>query len=163
MARLWWAVLVCAGALVAQDTQSQTDKTQLKTRDSKSATKSDSQAGGKSDGAAKSGDQQYAAPVEEDEDSKPAREYVFNPVQATRELRIGNFYFKKGNYRAAILRFQEAAKWNPGLAEAYLRMGEAAEKSGDAASEKEAFSKYLDVSPDAKDAGEIKKKLAKLK
>ncbi len=156
--------LVCAGALAAQDPQSQPDKTQLKTRDAKPDAKADSQAGGKSDGAgAKSGDQQYQAPAEEDEDSKPARDYVFNPVQAERELRIGNFYFKKGNYRAAMTRFQEATKWNPGLADAYLRWGEAAEKTRDIASEKDAYSKYLDATPEAKNAAEIKKKLASLK
>ena len=39
-------------------------------------------------------------PPEEDESLKP-KEYTLNPVQSARELTAGNFYFKKGNYRAA--------------------------------------------------------------
>ncbi len=29
------------------------------------------------------------------------KEYAFNPLQATKEVEIGNYYFKKKNYRAA--------------------------------------------------------------
>ena len=47
-----------------------------------------------------------AEPPEEDSSLKP-REYSFNPVQAKKEIVAGNFYFKKGNYRAAVQRFTE--------------------------------------------------------
>jgi hypothetical protein len=36
-------------------------------------------------------------PEEEDESLKP-KEYSFNPLQAEKEVRVGNFYFKKGSY-----------------------------------------------------------------
>src|SRR5437762_5463152 len=73
---------------------------------------------------------QEQAPPEEDESLVP-KEYSFNPLQAAKELRVGNYYFKKGNYRAAAQRFQEATKWDGTLAEAYLRLGEAKEKQHD--------------------------------
>ena len=71
---------------------------------------------------------EYELPPEEDENLARTTEYSFNPLQADKELQVGNFYMKKGSYRAAAGRFQEAAKWNPRLAEAYFRLGEALEK-----------------------------------
>src|SRR6266436_8461850 len=66
--------------------------------------------------------QEEQAPPEEDESLVP-KEYSFNPLQAAKELRVGNYYFKKGAYRAASQRFQEATKWDGTMAEAYLRLG----------------------------------------
>ena len=100
-------------------------------------------------------------PPEEDE-SLTVKEYSFNPLQAEKEIRVGDYYFKKGSYHAAAMRFREATKWNAGSAEAWLRLGEAAEKQKDGKSELEAFHKYLELSPDAKNAEEIRKKLEKL-
>ena len=57
--------------------------------------------------------------------------YGFNPLQAQKEIRTGNYYFKKGSYRAAAGRFEEATKWNSGEPEAWLRLGEAQEKLKD--------------------------------
>ena len=101
-------------------------------------------------------------PKEEDENLS-AKEYSFNPLQAEKEVRVGEYYFKKGSYRAAALRFREATKWNPGYGEAWLRLGETAEKQKDTKTAKEAYAKYLEVAPDAKDAAEIRKKLEKMK
>jgi tetratricopeptide (TPR) repeat protein len=104
--------------------------------------------------------QQETAPPEEDESLAP-KEYSFNPLQATKELKIGNYYFKKGNYRAAALRFQEATRWDNTLAEAFLRLGEAREKQHDRKAAAEAYAKYLEIAPDAKDAPDVKKRLVK--
>lgn len=106
---------------------------------------------------------QEEVPKEEDESLTTSKEYSFNPLQAQKEIRVGNYYFKKGAYRAAAMRFREATKWNMGAAEAWLRLGEAAEKQKDDKTVKEAFSKYLELAADAKDAPEIRKKLEKLK
>jgi tetratricopeptide (TPR) repeat protein len=98
-------------------------------------------------------------PPEEDATLTEAKEYTFNPLQAEKELRTGNFYAKKGNHKAASLRYVEATKWNPGMAEAWLRLGESLEKRKDEKGAKEAFAKYLELAPDAKNAALIKKKL----
>jgi tetratricopeptide (TPR) repeat protein len=100
-------------------------------------------------------------PPEEDAAAKP-KEYTFNPLQAENEMKAGEFYFKKGKFMAAANRFKEATLWNPTLAEAFLRLGEADEKRHDREGAKQAYSKYLEVAPDAKRAQEVKKKLAKL-
>lgn len=101
---------------------------------------------------------QEQEPPEEDETSKP-KEYTFNPLQAQKELRVGGFYFKKGSYKAAVRRFREATNWDPTSAEAFLRLGQAEEKLKNDKAAHEAYSKYLELAPDAKDAAQIRKKL----
>jgi tetratricopeptide (TPR) repeat protein len=104
---------------------------------------------------------QEELPPEEDAAAKP-KEYAFNPLQAENEMHAGEFYFKKGNFKAAANRFKEATMWNPTMADAFLRLGEADEKRKDREGAKQAYSKYLEIAPDAKRAAEVKKKLAKL-
>lgn len=99
-------------------------------------------------------------PVEEDETLVPKKEYAFNPLQAEKELQTGNFYFKKGSYKAAAGRFAEATKWNPGLAEAYFRLGEANERLRDKKASREAYAKFLELAPGDKRAAAVRKKLA---
>src|SRR5580658_1677135 len=100
-------------------------------------------------------------PPEEDANLKP-EEYSFNPLQANKDLQIGDLYFKKHSYKAAAGRFREATKWNPNLAEAWLRLGEAEEKRKNRQDAKDAYAKYLELQPEAKDAPEIRKKIASL-
>jgi tetratricopeptide (TPR) repeat protein len=104
---------------------------------------------------------QEQAPPEEDE-NLAVKQYSFNPLQANKELQVGNEYFKKHSYKAAAMRFREATKWNANLAQAWLRLGEAEEKRRNNKDAKEAYTKYLELAPDAKDAAEIRKKIAKL-
>ena len=100
-------------------------------------------------------------PPEEDANLKP-KVYSFNPLQANKELQVGVEYFKKHSYKAAAGRFREATNWNPNLAEAWLRLGEAEEKRKNRKDAKEAYAKYLELQPEAKDAAEIRKKIAGL-
>jgi tetratricopeptide (TPR) repeat protein len=106
-------------------------------------------------------EQQEQAPPEEDEAEKP-KEYSFNPLQADKEVRIGNYYFHKGNYRAAAQRFREATKWNNNFAEAYLRLGEAEEKQKDLKAAREAYAKFLELAADDKRSAEVRKKVERL-
>ncbi|MGA2182890.1 MAG: hypothetical protein ABSH47_07655 [Bryobacteraceae bacterium] len=103
----------------------------------------------------------YQEPAEEDvaENPKP-KVYAFNPMQAQKELTVGNFYFKQGKFHSAALRFEEATKWSPGLAEAWLRLGEADEKQNDTAAMRKAFEKYLGLDPTSKTADSVRHKLA---
>jgi tetratricopeptide (TPR) repeat protein len=105
---------------------------------------------------------QEQEPPEEDSNLKP-KEYSFNPLQANKELQVGNEYWKKHSYKAAAMRFREATRWNPNLVEAWLRLGEAEEKRRNLKDAKEAYAKYLELQPDAKDAAEIRKKIARLR
>ena len=102
---------------------------------------------------------QQPEPPEEDVSLTVGKDYVFNPLQAEKEMKIGLFYAKKSSWKAATLRFREATKWNPGLAEAWLHLGDSLERAKDKKGAREAFAKYLELSPDGKAAAEIKKKL----
>ena len=105
---------------------------------------------------------QVQLPPEEDKSDIP-KQYSFNPLQSRKEIAVGEFYFKKGDYKAAAGRFEEATKWNDGNAEAWLRLGEAQEKGKDSKAARDAYEKYLQLAPTAKNAAEVKKKLEKLK
>jgi hypothetical protein len=100
-------------------------------------------------------------PPEEDEALLP-KTCVLNPLEAGRDITVGNEYFKKGNYFAAANRFRDAVCWDPGSTEAYLRLGEVSEKLHNIESEREAYTKYVSLASDAKNLPDIKKKLAKL-
>ena len=99
-----------------------------------------------------------------EEDTSLAKEdFSFNPLQALKEIDAGNFYFRKGSFLAAANRYRNATKCNEGNAEAWLKLGEASEKLKDRKAAREAYAKYLEVDPDAKNAVEIRKKIGKLK
>ena len=97
-------------------------------------------------------------PPEEDEALKP-KVYDFNPLQAEKEFNVGNFNWKRGNFKGAALRFEEATRWNPQFADAYLRWAEALEKLKDYKKAKEVYAKFVEVAPEHKRAAEIRRKL----
>ncbi len=103
--------------------------------------------------------QQEQEPPEEDESLAP-KTYSFNPLEAEKDLKVGLYYFKKGNYKASTSRFREATLWNPTFAEAFLRLGESEDKMKDKKAAADAYSKYLALSPDGKESESVKKKLA---
>ena len=86
----------------------------------------------------------------------------FDPLHAEKNIEVGNYYMKKGNYDAAIERFQEAARLKPNFARPYRLLGEAYEKKGDKAEAVKAYRKYLEILPAAEDAGKVHKRVEKL-
>lgn len=101
--------------------------------------------------------------VDEDEEYAPQEQvYAFNPVQARNELKVGIYYAKKGNHRAAAGRFLAATKWDTTSGEAYWRLGMAREELGQSEGAVEAFGRYLDLEPQGKRARQARKRIAKL-
>jgi Tfp pilus assembly protein PilF len=98
-------------------------------------------------------------PPEEDVNPQAVKEYTFNPLQATKEIKVGNYYLKKGSHRAAARRFEEALKWDPNSAEAYLRLGDARTKLGDTTAARAAYEKFLELDPESKEASSVRKKM----
>jgi len=102
-----------------------------------------------------------AEPPEEDEALKP-EEFSLNPLEAQKNITAGDYYFKtKKNYHAAQRRYLRATKWDPGSAEAFLKLGESEEKLNDHAAAREAYETYLQLAPDAKNGSAIRKKIEK--
>ncbi|HTR35240.1 MAG TPA: tetratricopeptide repeat protein [Bryobacteraceae bacterium] len=103
---------------------------------------------------------QEQVPPEEDE-SVATKQYSFNPLEAEKDLKVGNYYFKKGDYKAAMSRFREATLWNPTYAEAFLRLGESEDKLKDKPAAGQAYNKFLELAPTGKEADAVKKRLAR--
>jgi tetratricopeptide (TPR) repeat protein len=103
-----------------------------------------------------------AVPAEEDR-SFLKEEHSFNPLQSQKSIEVGDHYLRNGKYQGAANRYLDATMWNEGNAEAWLKLGKAEEKLKDTKAAKDAFTKYLEVAPDSKDAPLIRKKLERLK
>jgi tetratricopeptide (TPR) repeat protein len=101
-------------------------------------------------------------PPEEDESVAP-KKYVLNPLEAKRNIDIGNEDFKGGHYQGALIRYTDATRYNPSSAEAFLRLGLVQEKLHNADKAKAAFEKAIKLAPDSKFAAEAKKKLGSIK
>ena len=99
-------------------------------------------------------------PPEEDESLIP-KVYALNPVQAKKEIVAGDYYLKKPNYSAAVKRYLEATRWDPGSAEAFLKLGAAHEKLREYGPAREAYSKFLELGEDPKEKDLVRKKMAK--
>ena len=97
-------------------------------------------------------------PPEEDASLK-TKEYSLNPLQAEKEYKIGLYYAKKKSWRAAANRFEEAVKWNPGLADAHYKRAEMLEHLGNKDAAQDAWKQFLEVAPDDKRAPDVQKKI----
>jgi tetratricopeptide (TPR) repeat protein len=100
-------------------------------------------------------------------DSAPAEPVVprtpaYDPLHAAKSVEVGTFYMKKGEYDAAIDRFQEAARLQPGLAKPYLLLGQVYEKKGDAGSAVDAYRTYLKLYRTAPDRARILERIQHL-
>lgn len=93
---------------------------------------------------------------------KEPEEVEFNPLRAEQSLKVGEFYLRKKNYDAAIDRFHDAIRYKPDFALPHRRLGEAYEKKREKAKAVEYYRKYLEILPAARDANQIRKRIAKL-
>jgi tetratricopeptide (TPR) repeat protein len=97
----------------------------------------------------------------DDEPEKP-KEYTVNPPQAEQEIKVGNFYLKKGNTTAAIRRYEEATRWHPTWAVPYLKLGQAYEQKDEPERAAMAYRKFLEMAPNDKQARNVRKKIERL-
>ncbi len=85
-----------------------------------------------------------------------------NPLLAEQNVNIGDFYFKKKNYDAAIQRYLEAIEYQPNLIRAYEALARAYEKKGDPEKAINAYKDFIQKNPDSPKSAEFRTKLAKL-
>jgi tetratricopeptide (TPR) repeat protein len=97
-------------------------------------------------------------PPEEDESVAPEK-FPFDPLESDRNIKVGNFYWHKGDYRAALQRYERATKYNPNSADAFFKVGEAEAKLKHKDAAKAAFQRVIQLAPDSKAAHEARKKL----
>jgi tetratricopeptide (TPR) repeat protein len=87
---------------------------------------------------------------------------TWDPLRAEKDIEVGEHYMHKGDYDAAIDRFQDAIEAKPGYAIPFRYLGEAQEKKGLKKQAIKSYQRYLDLYPHAEDAAKIKKKLENL-
>jgi len=102
-------------------------------------------------------------------DAETAKKKEFNPMLAEENLQIGNFYYKRGNYPAALERYRDAVEYQPNLIAARDAMGRAVERLGrDHEKKRETdkalalYKEFLALFPDAPKSAEFKSKIASL-
>lgn len=87
----------------------------------------------------------------------------YNPMKAMKAVEVGDFYYKKENYPAAISRYREALDYKPHDAEATYKLAEVLDKTGDSAGATENYEAYLKILPNGPYAKKAKEALEKLK
>ncbi len=92
----------------------------------------------------------------------PETDPAWDPFHAAQDIDVGKFYMDKGDYDAAITRFEDAIRLQANFAKPRALIAEAYEKKGDKEQALHYYQEYLKVLPNAADAKKIQKKIAQL-
>jgi len=88
---------------------------------------------------------------------------VWNPHKADKDVEVGDYYFKRKNYRAALSRYREALYYKYDDAVAMFRLAVCQEKLGDSDEARKAYQAYLKILPHGPSSAEAQQALARLK
>ena len=88
---------------------------------------------------------------------------AWNPHKAEKDVEVGDFYFKRKNYRAALDRYREALYYKYDDAVAMFRLAVCQEKIGDSDEARKAYEAYLKILPKGPFAAEAHQALDRLK
>jgi tetratricopeptide (TPR) repeat protein len=90
--------------------------------------------------------------------------HPWSPLKSMKDIEVGDFYFKRKNYKAALERYKDALYYKEGDALASFKLAVCHEKLGDKDEAKKYFEQYLKIlpaGPFAKDAHASLNRLAK--
>ncbi|HZQ20164.1 MAG TPA: tetratricopeptide repeat protein [Terriglobales bacterium] len=99
---------------------------------------------------------------ENDTDSDVQEMHPWDPHKAAKDVEVGDYYFKRKNYKAAIARYQDALIYKPNDALAQYRLAEALDKAGHSGDAVEHYQEYLKILPHGPNADDAQKALVKL-
>jgi tetratricopeptide (TPR) repeat protein len=88
--------------------------------------------------------------------------HPWNPMKAAKDVEVGDYYFKRKNYKAALDRYQEALYYKDKDAVATYRLAVCQEKLGDKGEARKSFEQYLKILPEGPMAKEARASLEKL-
>jgi Flp pilus assembly protein TadD len=89
--------------------------------------------------------------------------HTWDPHKAAKDVEVGDFYFKRKNYRAAEERYREALRYKDNDAVATIRLAVCLEKLGVLDDARSEYESYLKILPHGPQAGEAQKAIARLK
>jgi tetratricopeptide (TPR) repeat protein len=101
-----------------------------------------------------------AAANNAEEDVQEVRPW--DPHKAMKDIEVGDFYFRRKNYRAALARYEEALVFKSGDAVANFRIGECKEKLGEPEEAADRYEAYLKILPHGPLSPEAEKALQRL-
>ena len=100
---------------------------------------------------------------DENQDSDVQEFHPWDPHKAAKDIEIGDFYYKRKNYRAALDRYKEALFYKPNDALANFRLAECQEKTGNPNEALGHYQEYLKLLPHGPLAGDAEKAIEQLK
>ncbi len=86
----------------------------------------------------------------------------WNPMKALKDVEVGDYYFKRKNYRAALDRYKEALFYKDNDAIASFRLAQCQEKLGDKTEARKYYEQYLKILPAGEFAKEARVSLERL-
>jgi tetratricopeptide (TPR) repeat protein len=89
--------------------------------------------------------------------------HPWDPHKAMKDLEVGDFYFKRKNYKAALDRYQEALLYKPNDALSNFHIGQCQEKLNHPEEARAAYEAYLKILPEGPLAVEAHRALDRLK
>jgi Flp pilus assembly protein TadD len=89
--------------------------------------------------------------------------HAWDPHKAAKNIEVGDFYFKRQNYRAAEDRYRDALRYKDNDAVATIRLAVCLEKLGISDDARAEYESYLRILPHGPQASEAKKAIDRLK
>jgi tetratricopeptide (TPR) repeat protein len=97
------------------------------------------------------------------EDGDVNEMHPWDPHRAAKDIEVGDFYFKRKNYRAAEDRYREALYYKDNDAMATYRLGVCLEKLNELSEARTEFENYLKILPNGPQAEDARKAIDRLK
>jgi len=88
--------------------------------------------------------------------------HVYDPHKAAKSIEVGDFYFKRKNYRAAEERYREALRYKDNDATATIRLAISLEKLGILDDARSAYESYLKILPHGPESEQAQKAIDRL-
>src|SRR5713226_3586171 len=108
--------------------------------------------------------QSGAAVVDAEDAASDVQElHPWDPHKAAKDVEVGDFYFKRKNYHAALERYKEALVYKPNDAVANFRLAECLEKTGNPSEALTHYQEYLKILPHGPLSPDAQRALERLK
>ena len=101
-----------------------------------------------------------------DDDETPSdvsEMHPWDPHKAVKDIEVGDYYFKRRNYKGALERYKDALVYKPNDAVANFRLAECEEKLGNSSDAVQHYADYLKILPNGPFAADARKALERLK
>ena len=88
--------------------------------------------------------------------------HPWDPHKAAKDVEVGDYYFKRKNYKAAIERYKHALIYKQNDAVATFRLAESLDETGNSGEAITYYQNYLKILPHGPYAADAQKALARL-